>query len=81
MPFVLGRALDMTAIPGGQAKNDTIDAPKIAVLLHGGMPPRAYASPAKIGPPDKDQGRAVGRSMDLHRTAQESPPRPDRANG
>lgn len=31
MPFVLGHALSMKAIHGGQAKNDTIDAQKIAM--------------------------------------------------
>jgi transposase len=34
--FVLGHALCMKAIPGGEAKNDKIDAHKIAVLLRGG---------------------------------------------
>ena len=38
----------MTAIPGGKAKNDTIDAPKMAVLLRGGMWPQAYVSPAAM---------------------------------
>ena len=37
IPFVLGHALYMKAIHGGKAKNDTIDAQKIAVLLRGGM--------------------------------------------
>jgi hypothetical protein len=32
----------MKAIHGGKAKNDKIDAHKIAVLLRGGMIPRAY---------------------------------------
>ncbi len=41
MPFVLGHALYMKAIHGGKAKNDTIDAHKIAVLLRGGMLPQA----------------------------------------
>ena len=41
IPFVLGHALSMKAIHGGQAKNDTIDAQKIAVLLRGGMLPQA----------------------------------------
>ena len=47
MPFVLGHALSMKAIHGGKAKNDTIDAQKIAVLLRGGMFPQAYVSPAE----------------------------------
>ena len=38
-PFVLGHALYMKAIHGGKAKNDKIDAQKIAVLLRGGMLP------------------------------------------
>jgi transposase len=33
IPFVLGHALYMKAIHGGKAKNDKIDAHKIAVLL------------------------------------------------
>jgi transposase len=41
VPFVLGHALYMTAIHGGKAKNDKIDAHKIAVLLRGGMLPQA----------------------------------------
>jgi hypothetical protein len=43
---VLGHALFMKAIHGGKAKNDKIDAHKIAVLLRGGMLPQAYAYPA-----------------------------------
>jgi Transposase len=46
IPFVLGHALYMKAIHGGQAKNDTIDSQKIAVLLRGGMLPQAYVYPA-----------------------------------
>jgi hypothetical protein len=48
IPFVLGHALYMTAIHGGKAKHDTIDAQKIAVLLHGGMLPQAYVDPAAM---------------------------------
>ena len=44
--FVLGHALYMKAIHGGKAKNDKIDAHKIAVLLRGGMLPQAYVYPA-----------------------------------
>ncbi len=40
--FVLGHALYMKAIHGGKAKNDRIDALKIATLLRGGMIPQAY---------------------------------------
>jgi transposase len=43
--FVLGHALYMKAIHGGKAKNDKIDAHKIAVLLRGGMLPMAYVYP------------------------------------
>ena len=38
----------MKAIHGGKAKNDKIDAHKIAVLLRGGMLPQAYVSPAAM---------------------------------
>ena len=48
IPFVLGHALSMKAIHGGKAKNDKIDAQKIAVLLRGGMLPQAYVSPAAM---------------------------------
>jgi transposase len=41
LPFVLGHARYMKAIHGGKAKHDTIDAPKIAVWLRGGMLPHA----------------------------------------
>ena len=44
--FVLGHALYMKAIHGGKAKNDRIDALKIATLLRGGTLPQAYAYPA-----------------------------------
>src|SRR5437764_1357812 len=46
--FVLGHALYMKAIHGGKAKNDKIDAHKIAVLLRGGMIPTAYVYPAAM---------------------------------
>src|SRR2546430_1771059 len=48
LPFVLGHALYMKAIHGGKAKNDRIDARKIAVLLRGGMIPQAYVYPAAM---------------------------------
>jgi transposase len=48
LPCVLGHALSMKAIHGGKAKNDTIDSPKIAALLRGGMLPQAYVSPAEM---------------------------------
>src|SRR5262249_47333648 len=46
IPFVLGHALYMKAIHGGKAKNDRIDAAKIARLLRGGNLPQAYVYPA-----------------------------------
>ena len=48
MAFVLGQALDMKAIPGGQAKHDTIEAQKIAGRLRGGMLPQASGYPAEM---------------------------------
>jgi hypothetical protein len=48
LPFGLGHALSMTAIHGGKAKNDRIEARKIAVLLRGGMLPQAYVYPAAM---------------------------------
>jgi transposase len=48
IPFVLGHALSMKAIHGGKAKNEKIDAQKIAVLLRGGMLPQAYVYPAAM---------------------------------
>jgi hypothetical protein len=46
--FILGHALYMKAIHGGKAKNDKIDAHKIAVLLRGGMLPMAYVYPREM---------------------------------
>jgi len=46
--FVLGHALYMKAIHGGKAKNDRIDAHKIAALLRGGMIPQAYVYPPEM---------------------------------
>jgi hypothetical protein len=48
IPFVLGHALYMKAIHGGKAKNDKIDAHKIAVLLRGGMIHMAYVYPSEM---------------------------------
>jgi hypothetical protein len=45
IPFVVGHALYMKLIHGGMAKNDRIDANKIAHLLRGGNFPLAYAYP------------------------------------
>jgi transposase len=46
--FVLGHALYMKAIHGAKAKNDRVDARKIAGLLRGGMLPQGYAYPKKM---------------------------------
>jgi transposase len=48
IPFILGHALYMKAIHGGKAKNDKLDAYKIAMLLRGGMLPQAYVYPAEM---------------------------------
>jgi transposase len=48
MAFVLGHALSMKAIHGGNATNETIDSHKIAILLRGGMLPQAYVYPAPM---------------------------------
>jgi transposase len=45
IPFVLGHALAMKLIHGGKAKNDKLDARKIAGLLKGGFFPMAYVYP------------------------------------
>src|SRR5437588_5986514 len=45
IPFVLGHALYMKLIYGAKAKNDKIDAGKIARLLRGGNFPLAYVYP------------------------------------
>jgi hypothetical protein len=45
IPFVLGHALYRKAIHGGKAKNDDLDAEKIARLLRGGNLPQAYVYP------------------------------------
>src|SRR5207247_1219417 len=46
--FVLGHALSLKAMHGGKAKNDKIDAQKMAVLLRGGLLPQAYVYPADM---------------------------------
>jgi transposase len=48
IPCVLGHALYMNAIHGGKAQNDTIDSPKIAALLRGGLLPKASVYPAEM---------------------------------
>lgn len=45
IPFALGHALKMKHIHGDKAKNDRIDAGKLASLLRGGLFPLAYAYP------------------------------------
>ena len=45
IPFVLGHALYMKLIHGAKAKNDRLDAHKIARLLKGGNFPMAYVYP------------------------------------
>jgi hypothetical protein len=45
IPFVLGHALYMKMIHGGKAKNDRLDAAKLAGLLRGGLFPMAYVYP------------------------------------
>jgi len=69
IPFVLGQALYRKAIHGGKAKNDKIDAHKIAVLLRGGMLPTglclsggdALNTGSAVAPdaPDAQTGRVV----------------------
>ena len=46
--FALGHALYMKAIHGAKAKNDKIDAFKIAKLLRGGNLPKAYVYPPEM---------------------------------
>lgn len=41
LAFVLGHALYRKALHGGKAKEDKLDSHKIAVVLRGGMRPRA----------------------------------------
>jgi transposase len=48
MPFVLGHALSMQALHGGQANHDPIAAHKSAGRLRGGMRPQAYVDPAQM---------------------------------
>jgi transposase len=47
MPLVLGPALSLKALHGGKAKNDNIDAQKIAPLRRGGLLPTASVYPAE----------------------------------
>jgi hypothetical protein len=61
LPFVLGHALSMKAIPGGKAKNGKIDAQKIAVLLRGGRLPHTYVYPAEMRAPRDWRRRRMSR--------------------
>jgi hypothetical protein len=47
LPVVLGPALSMTAIHGGTAQHDHIDAHTMAALRRGGLLPQASISPAQ----------------------------------
>jgi len=49
--FVLGHALSMKASHGGKAKNDKLDAQKIAVLLRGGCSRKPMSIRQRGGPP------------------------------
>ena len=51
LPFVLGHARSRQASHGGKANHDTIDSPKSAILLCGGMLPQASGSPAAMRAP------------------------------
>ena len=48
IPFLLGHALYMKAIHGAKAKNDKLDATKIAHMIRGGVFPMAYVYPKEI---------------------------------
>lgn len=57
-PCVLGHALAMTAMHGGNATHDNMDAQTIAVLLRGGRLPQASVYPAaRRAPRDLRQRR------------------------
>ena len=64
--FVLGHALYMRAIHGGKAKNDRIDAHKIAALLRGGWSlrltsiPRDARHPPSAAPTKSPHAQAWG---------------------
>jgi len=47
IPCGLGQARSMKAMPGGKATQDTLDSPKLATLLRGGMRPTASVYPAE----------------------------------
>jgi hypothetical protein len=58
IPFALGHARYMMAIHGGKAKNDCLDAGKIARLMRGGTFPLAYALPQEVGQGARGAGLA-----------------------
>jgi transposase len=62
LPVVLGHALSMQAIHGGQAKHDTIELHQIAVLLRGGMLPQAAVYPAHMRAPRARLRRRMART-------------------
>jgi hypothetical protein len=47
LPVVLGHALSMTALHGGQAQHDTMAAHQMAMVRRGGLRPQASGSPAE----------------------------------
>ncbi len=72
--FVLGHALYMKAIHGGKAKNDKVDAFKIAALLRGGNLPQAYVYPPEMrGHP----GSAAKASSPRPATSEPAGPHPE----
>jgi transposase len=64
LPFVLGHALSLQALPGGKATHDTSDAHQMAGLLRGGLLPQASVYPAEMRAP-RDLWR---RRLSLSRT-------------
>jgi hypothetical protein len=48
LPVVLGPALSMSAIHGGTATHDPIEAPKMAARRRGGRLPQASVEPAEL---------------------------------
>ena len=78
IPFVLGHALYMKAIHGGKAKNDKIDAHKIAVLLRGGMLPQAYVAAATATSSRGARQHGRGRSRRVAAGRSPSGPATDR---
>ena len=61
IPFVLGHALYMKMIHGGKAKNDRIDAAKLAGMLRGGLFPMAYDLRGSPGAAKPAQARLIPR--------------------